>query len=583
MRLAYSLRFRLMVFYLLIFLVPASLMMTVMPYYYQNSISRETQVLTESTLTSLARNIETYLDDLNRLTITPYLNEEVMRALKLKASPNYEETDAYARLVADRALETTLPLFMQNSRRDILTTVLVPADGKAVIASFGSVVAGAVNDFAYTEQDWHRRAVAADGDVVFISSHIQDYLDVTVKQEVFSVARLIKDPDTRRPLGVIMADADTNVLERIVTDIPFNVSSIVCIFDDQGKLLYASRPVPVELKQQIVAQMDPIRMAGDSYVTVSQEITPSDWEIVVLLSNAEIAANTRGWYLAGIFSALGGLVLTFALFFALSRWIVRPFQEMIAVMTQVQNGNMNTRFEVNTNRDEIAELGQALNDMIERLKQLIDREYKAVLGQREAEYRALQSQIQPHFLYNTLNNLVGLNRLQDSAGLEKAIYALSGMLHYILEGDDWVRLEDEILFIQKYCELQRIRHRERLTVEIFCESSLKDFKIPKLLLQPLVENAVIHGIEPASYPCRLLILIERQDNGIHIFVKDDGCGFRVDDSRPQSCLGLSNVRERLGVAFPFASMVIESQVEMGTEIHLMIPILIEEAGREQIH
>src|SRR5512147_1250685 len=108
MRMAYSLRFRLMVFYLIIFLVPAIIMMTAMPYYYQSSLSEETQVLTEGTLTSIARNIETYLDDLNRLTITPYLNTDVMEALKLKASPNYEQAGDYAKLVSDRALATTL-------------------------------------------------------------------------------------------------------------------------------------------------------------------------------------------------------------------------------------------------------------------------------------------------------------------------------------------------------------------------------------------------------------------------------------------------------------------------------------------
>lgn len=575
MRLAYSLRFRLMVFYLLIFFVPAIMMMTVMPYYYQQSIARETQVLTEGTLTSLARNIETYLDDLNRLTITPYLNEEVMRALKLKASPNYAEASAYARLVADRALETTLPLFMQNSRQDILTTILVSAEGKAFIASFGRVVAQPVPDYSFTRQDWYRRAVGADGNVVFISSHPQDYLNASTKQDVFSVARLIKDPDTRRPLGVIMADADTNVLERIVSDIPFNVSSIVCIFDAENKLLYASRPVPMDLIDQIVERKGAIRSNSDSYVSVSHAIAPSQWRVVVLLSNAEIAAKTRGWYLAGIISATAGLILTFALFFALSRWIVHPFQEMIAVMKQVQQGDLQTRFMVKGNKDEIAELGLALNQTIEQLNQLIDREYKAVLNQREAEYRALQSQIQPHFLYNTLNGFIGLNRLKDTPGLEKAIFALSGMLHYILEGEDWVRLEDEIQFVQKYCELQRIRHRDRLRVDISCEETLKLLKIPKLLLQPLVENAVIHGIEPAAHPCTLRVRAEpQQKNGqtwTRIVIDDNGCGFDVESLSPQEGLGLTNVRERLRLAFPGATFSITSRVERGTEIRIEIP------------
>ena len=565
-----------MVFYLIIFLVPAAIMMTAMPYYYRASISKETQVLTEGTLTSIARNIETYLDDLNRLTITPYLNEDVMLALKLKASPNYAEADAYAKLIAERALATTLPLFLQNSRRDILATILVSSDHTAFILSTGSAVSEPIPNFPYMEQDWYRKAVEADGKVVFIGSHPQAYLSEGSKGQVFSVARMIKDPDTRLPLGVIMADADTVVLKRIVSDIRFNVSSIVCVLDSENRLLYTSRSIPLDVQRQILEQAPVVRSESDSYVMVSQEIFPAQWKVIVLLSNAEITAKTRGWYAAGILFALGGLALTFVLFFALSRWIVHPFQEMITVMKQVQNGDLQTRFVVKGNKDEIAELGQALNNMIERLKQLIDREYRAVLNQRNTEYRALQSQIQPHFLYNTLNGFVGLNRLKDSSGLEKAIFALSGMLHYILEGEDWVSLEDEMRFIQKYCELQRIRHMDRLVVEISCDKKIKDLKIPKLLLQPLVENAVIHGIEPASHPCMLSVRSESIDsNGlarVQIHIRDNGCGFDLGSSNPLEGLGLANVRERLSLAFPKATFSITSQVDQGTEILIEIPV-----------
>ncbi len=572
---SYSLRFRLMVLYLLIFLVPATMMMTVMPTYYQNSVSTETQTLTEGTLTSIARNIETYLDDLNRLTITPYLNEDIMHALKLKASPAYNDADAFTKLTAERALKTTLPLFLQNSRRDILTTVLVAPDGSAFVFSVGGELSGPMADYPYRQQDWYRRAVEADGNVVFISSHPQDYLINTSSQQVFSVARLIKDPDTRRPLGVIMADADTIVLAQIVNDIHFNVSSIVSIFDRENKLLYSSRPVSAELQQQTLKKTTAIQADGDSYTAVSQSISPADWKVVVLLSDAEITAKTRWLYVAGILFAAAGLVVTFLLFFVLSRWIIHPFQDMIGVMKRVQSGNLQTRFEV-TGNDEIAKLGQALNNMIEQLNRLIEREYKAVLNQRNAEYRALQSQIQPHFLYNTLNGFVGLNRLRDSAGLEKAIFALSDMLHYILGGSDWVRLGDEFAFVQKYCDLQRIRFQDRLILDVHCDLAVEAVEVPKLLLQPLVENAVIHGVEPASHPCTLSVIAELKQNGsapcVQIAIRDDGCGFDPQALARKEGHGLANVRERLALASREATFSLASQVAAGTCIIIEIPI-----------
>jgi two-component system sensor histidine kinase YesM len=570
----YSLRFRLMVLCLLVFLVLATLMMTAMPYYYQNSLSTESRTLTEGTLTSIARNIETYLDDLNRLTIAPYLNEDIMDALQLKASPDYAEADAYTRLSADRALKTTLPLYLQNSRGDILATVVVAPDGSTFIASVGGAMSEPAIDYPYLQQDWYQKAVEADGEVVFISSHTQDYLDGSSGRQVFSVARLIKDPDTRQPLAVIMADADTNVLAGIVSDINFNVSSIVCIFDDQDKLLYSSQPISADLQGAVIGSTDTVRADGDSYLSVTHLISPAQWKVVVLLSNAELAAKTRWIYAMGILFAVGGLLLTFLLFFILARWIVHPFDEMITVMQQVQTGNLQTRFIVKGN-DEIARLGQALNDMIERLNQLIEREYKAVLSQRDAEYRALQSQIQPHFLYNTLNGFIGLNRLGNSAGLEKAIFALSSMLHYILEGDEMVPLDDEITFVEKYCNLQRIRFRERLDVEIRSDPSVVGLKVPKLILQPLVENAFIHGIEPAGRACKLTVLVESRKTAdaswVRITVQDNGRGFDPLTLKGKDGLGLANVRERLNLAFREAEFAVTSQVDAGTRIVIDIP------------
>ena len=575
MHLAYSLRFRLMVLYLVTVLVLATLMMTAMPYFFQNSLSTETRTLTEGTLTSIARNISTYLDDLDRLTLSPYLNADIMQAMQAKASPAYSKSSDYTKLLTERTLKTTLPLFLQNSRIDILATIVVSPDGSAYIYSMGSELTAPVTDYSYTLQDWYKKAVEANGNIAFINSHPQDYLSAAHPLQVFSVARMLKDPDTRQPLAVIMADADSKVLAQIVSGINFNVSSIVCIFDGENNLLYSSQPLSEDLQNQTSEQQATIKSGGISYVSVSKVISISNWKVVVLLSNAELAAKTRWLYVMGIIFAIGGLLLTFLVFFFLSRWIVRPFDEMIGVMKQVETGNLQTRFLVRGN-DEIARLGKALNNMIERLNQLIEREYKAVISQRNAEYRALQSQIQPHFLYNTLNGFVGLNRLGNTAGLEKAILALSGMLHYTLEGEDMVPLDEEFKFIQKYCNLQQIRFMYRLEVDVHWDPALADMKVPRLILQPLVENAVIHGIEPAERQCKLTVAAEvTTKNGAQwaqITIQDNGKGFDPQSLKGQAGLGFANVRERLDLAFRDATIGVSSQLNVGTKILIEIPL-----------
>src|SRR5579859_7962974 len=474
MRFRYSLRVKLTILFLIVMILPVLVIIFALPTVYRNLFTSESETLTQALLTSLTRNIETYLDDLDRLTIAPYLYSDVMRALQLKASGSYPSADGHTKYLSEQALNTALPEFLLNPRQDIAATIMLPMDGSVYISSRDT--SGSVSGYPFTQQSWYRQAIQADGKVAFVSTHPQDYLPLSPQKQVFSVARLIKDPDSRRPLAVMMADADTRVLSKITSDLQLNVNSIVAVLDSNHQLIFSSAPLSDTLLKQIADQSPALEGDGDSFVSVSRTIESSQWAVVILQSSSEINAKLRWIYVIGILFALGGLVLAFVVFFTLSRWIVDPFQDMIQVMKRVQRGDLASRFKPQ-GRDEIAELGDALNTMIGRLSDLIDREYKAVLNQRNAEFMALQAQIQPHFLYNTLNSFIALNRLREQAALERAIYALSNMLRYTLRRDEWATIKEEFQFLQRYCELQRLRFEDRLNVEIQFETEASAIKI----------------------------------------------------------------------------------------------------------
>ncbi len=201
--------------------------------------------------------------------------------------------------------------------------------------------------------------------------------------------------------------------------------------------------------------------------------------------------------------------------------------------------------------------------------------YGELLEKREAEYRALQAQIQPHFLYNVLNGLVGLNRMGDARGLESALFSLKDMLRYILDSSRWTSVADELAFVARYCELQRLRFADRLTVRIHHDEQASRCRIPKLLLQPVVENAVIHGIEPLDRPGLLTVEASMAgENGrkvLHITVADDGIGFLTGGTDGEERIGLANVRERLRIAYPDSRFFLESNPGAGTRISIEIP------------
>lgn len=201
--------------------------------------------------------------------------------------------------------------------------------------------------------------------------------------------------------------------------------------------------------------------------------------------------------------------------------------------------------------------------------------YTELLRQREVEFEALQSQIQPHFLYNVLSGLIGINRLGDQKTVEESIYNLQGMLRYILGKEAWTTIGDEFRFLSEYCDLQKIRFDDRLNVNIEMNNNIRDFKIPKLLLQPLVENAIIHGIEPLDKKCFLNIKADMKNNDhsqvVEIIITDSGKGFNSKEIKNTKNIGLSNVQERLLISFRKASINILSETGEGTEVIIKIP------------
>ena len=573
MKFTKSLRVKLSILYLLTIVVPLVIIVFALPDYYENLITQNSQTLTHATLDSLSRNIDLYLEDLDNLTLAPYLNDDVMNALEVKA---FDRASASQKLVAVQALNSTLPIMLSNTRQDILSTIVLPVDNSVFVAARYNP-ASPVPGYQFTQQAWYKAAWAAKGDVVFVNPHPQDYLLTPIAPQVFSVARRINDPNNpERALAIIMADADTSILQNIVSGIRLNVSSIIAIVGSNKRLLYSSQPVSTQVVQAIARRQSIIQDAKDTYIPDSNSTNLAHWSVVILLSRSEIEAQLRWMYIAGGLFAIGGLCVTLLLFFVLSRWIITPFQHLMQAMKSVQEGNLQTRFIVK-GEDEIAHLGNAFNTMITRLNEMIEREYVMTLKQRNAEYRALQSQIQPHFLYNTLNGFIGLNRLGERKTLEKAIIALSGLLRYVLSNEQQVTIKEEFVFLRLYCDLQALRFREKMTCVLHYEDALADFKIPKVLLQPLVENAIIHGIEPADHPCQLRICAAAVKTGagektvFRILVEDDGLGFASQTTAAGSGLGLSNVRERLKMAYEKASLTISSEPGNGTRVMIEIP------------
>jgi two-component system, LytTR family, sensor kinase len=192
----------------------------------------------------------------------------------------------------------------------------------------------------------------------------------------------------------------------------------------------------------------------------------------------------------------------------------------------------------------------------------------------QAELRALKAQINPHFLYNALNGLAQLTREIPEAA-EKSILDLSKVFRYALSASerDSVKLEEEADFLESYLAIEQMRFEERLRFRIDIPEELRECAIPPMIIQPLVENAVIHGISPKIAGGRILVAARRIDSKLCICVEDDGAGFDCRDCPPDNGgIGLQNVRMRIRTLDPANNVHIDSKPGVGTKVTLEIPI-----------
>ena len=294
------------------------------------------------------------------------------------------------------------------------------------------------------------------------------------------------------------------------------------------------------------------------------------WTITVLLSNQELQSRTNIIYLTALLVYLVGVMTAAFSHLLISKRMVASIDSMKEVFAAIQNRDFAKKYHYTSNT-ELDDLGDFLNQTAEQLEKTIEREYVLALKQKDSEFRALQAQIHPHFLFNTLNNFIALNQLGDRETLENSLYALSEMLRYILKAPALIPLSQEMKFIDDYCALQKLRFNDRLTCQIISCPGTEQILIPKLLLQPIVENSILHGIEPCSRPCRVQVTVKRKEEFLVITIGDDGVGFCPKDCAGGS-IGLGNVRERLKSYSPGSYMSIESAPGRGTTTMIFLEL-----------
>jgi two-component system sensor histidine kinase YesM len=294
------------------------------------------------------------------------------------------------------------------------------------------------------------------------------------------------------------------------------------------------------------------------------------------------------WTIIYIALMIGAIVFSVFAAVAISRSIYIPIKKLHDVTTTITKNDLQALV-THDNADEITELGISFNIMIERIRELLDAKVREQENLKKAELRTLQAQINPHFLYNTLDTIVWMAELKKTDQVIKIVKALSGFFRTTLsKGRDWITIGEEIELTKNYLTIQKMRYQDILDYRFEVDETVVDGRILKLTLQPLVENALYHGIKPKRNGGTITVRARQNgDNQVLLEVEDDGVGCtpyalgRIreeidsendDITLKESGFGLANVSKRIKLYYGKQySLSIDSQYQIGTQITVAIP------------
>ncbi|HBW13637.1 MAG TPA: hypothetical protein DEF30_07460 [Proteiniclasticum sp.] len=307
------------------------------------------------------------------------------------------------------------------------------------------------------------------------------------------------------------------------------------------------------------------------------------WYLCTLVENEKLyqEASALSLSLSKVFVTMFGAGILGAFF--ISSQITRRITNLSVAMDHVQEGNFNTRLSVQGN-DEIAELSHHFNSMLKDLRRLMNEVVETQKEKRKRELEILQAQINPHFIYNTLDTLQWKALEYGASDLSELILSLSSFFRVSLsKGKEMIPLREEIKHVRSYLDIQKARYEEILTYEIQVEESLDDVFLPKILLQPLVENAIYHGIKPKLAQGKISILAQLEGEDLLLTVQDNGVGMTeelvnqleeaFEGKRAPVSYGLHNVHQRIRLTYgtPYG-LHVESCLQDGTAVTIRLPM-----------
>lgn len=547
--------------------------------YQRNSeiiIEQQTEKI-HTLLTLENASLDEYLAEIDRFSLLLRNDGSFMQLIESEREFEYEDT----------SLVSTLLKSSFATRKDLISFYLYLIKTEKVFEI--EATRRKVQSFTDPEID------ELPGYDVFTKGKYYRLIEPHIEQGGFiTFYRTIIKIQDQSPLAIVKLTMDNSYMDGLVSKYQ-DLEEDIYLFDSSNQMIYRQESVGRD-ERQIARMQDKVRNESnhsarmmidkEEYLLIYNNQSSYGNQILLVKPLREIEGQLVETRNISIVIAVVAIMVTVLMAYIIISLVVNPLRKLAMNLKEVGSGDFKHTLEAGGSL-EIVELTGEYNLMIQQIDRLIKETYVSKLNEKTSKLAALEAQLNPHFLYNALQAISSEALMNGQEQINYMVGALAGLLRYTIKGGDLVQLSDEVRYVKDYLLLQKARFEENLQYDIYVEDGVDLLLIPKISIQLLVENSIVHGMKGEKVGVYIQIQCYLKDERLHIVVKDDGNGMlkeekeQIEESfgaqeKQRSSIGLYNLAHRLDLLYrQQATIRIETKEGQGTTVILTIPKMVE--------
>ena len=488
--------------------------------YTRTSVFENTITYTRQLTSQVNNDIDSYINYMENISSMLAENSDVQKFL---FGSGMEAEEAGEQLMSQFA--TVL-----NSRSDIYNVGILQENGKALFNKGNSYINSYVD---IKSQEWYKNAVDNQDSICLSSAHVQHVISGE-RPWVITLSRYIPDLAGEKEGGVLFVDLNYSAIRKLCDASSVGKKGYIFILDEEGNIVYHPQQQQLynELQTEYIdevmnCKMDYMELGEDDssrLYTVSRS-DKTGWTVVSCSYISELLKRSDQAQELYMLMAVILVAVSLIISSIMSRSITRPIHKLQSSMASIQDGDFQARNVEVDSLNEIGSLTETFNVMTQKIQELMVQIIEEQKAKRKSELKALQSQINPHFLYNTLDSIIWMAEEGKNEEVVVMTASLAKLFRQLISNDEGeISIFQEIEYCRNYLIIQKMRYKDKLEFEIDLDQDIKNEKIIKLVLQPLIENAIYHGLKYKESKGLLVVKGYSQGEDILFEIKDNGVG-----------------------------------------------------------